>query len=388
MKLVFLSHSSEPIGGGEKCLSNLIKGIKAIHPGWELYLITPSSGTDRLADECSKYLSGRKRISARSWAIEKSRKNLFRRISYIVRLISKSAILISYMKKIRPDYCMTNTSVVPYLALSSKIMGIPHCWFIHEILALTWRNQCFIFGDDNTYRFIGKFSSTILVPSDYTRKFYIGKNISPDKIKVIRQAVEIPQHDNDVARTDKRYTVMSVGVYDSNKGHLDLLKAVNILTDEGIDIHCIIIGYDPETGYKDILDRYVKEKNLASHIELRDFTDDIFPVYKKTDVVVSCSRMETFGRTIAEARICGLPVIAAKAGAIPEQVNDGIDGLLFEPGDIAGLAQRLKECSNAEYRKRLSDNIPADLKARFSKERFASEFCRLTKTEKEHENLQ
>lgn len=69
-------------------------------------------------------------------------------------------------------------------------------------------------------------------------------------------------------------------------------------------------------------------------------------------------------------------------------VNDGIDGLLFEPGDIAGLAQRLKECSNAEYRKRLSDNIPADLKARFSKERFASEFCRLTKTEKEHENLQ
>ena len=165
-------------------------------------------------------------------------------------------------------------------------------------------------------------------------------------------------------------------------------------TDDSLDIIKKYSAQDSRIRYIDKQNEGIsKTKEAGLRIATGDYllffdNDDIFPEYKKTDVVVSCSRMETFGRTIAEARICGLPVIAAKAGAIPEQVNDGIDGLLFEPGDIAGLAQRLKECSNAEYRKRLSDNIPADLKARFSKERFASEFCRLTKTEKEHENLQ
>jgi glycosyltransferase involved in cell wall biosynthesis len=51
---------------------------------------------------------------------------------------------------------------------------------------------------------------------------------------------------------------------------------------------------------------------------------------------------EGFPRALVEAYACGLPVIASRLGALATLVRDGIDGLLFEPGDADGLAQRLR----------------------------------------------
>jgi glycosyltransferase involved in cell wall biosynthesis len=51
---------------------------------------------------------------------------------------------------------------------------------------------------------------------------------------------------------------------------------------------------------------------------------------------------ENFPRTIVEAYACGLPVIASRLGALPELVDDGVTGLLFEPGSAEDLARVLQ----------------------------------------------
>lgn len=51
---------------------------------------------------------------------------------------------------------------------------------------------------------------------------------------------------------------------------------------------------------------------------------------------------ENFPRTIVEAYACGLPVIASRLGALPELVDDGVTGLLFEPGSAEDLARVLR----------------------------------------------
>lgn len=51
---------------------------------------------------------------------------------------------------------------------------------------------------------------------------------------------------------------------------------------------------------------------------------------------------ENFPRTLVEAYACGLPVIASRLGALAELVEDGVTGLLFEPGDAADLAAKMK----------------------------------------------
>lgn len=50
---------------------------------------------------------------------------------------------------------------------------------------------------------------------------------------------------------------------------------------------------------------------------------------------------EGFPRSLVEAFACGLPVIASRIGALATLVDDGVTGLLFEPGDAADLAQKM-----------------------------------------------
>lgn len=56
-------------------------------------------------------------------------------------------------------------------------------------------------------------------------------------------------------------------------------------------------------------------------------------------VVVPSRWFEAFGLVVAEAMMLGLPVIAANAGALPEIVEHGVTGFLFNPGDAQDLAR-------------------------------------------------
>lgn len=55
------------------------------------------------------------------------------------------------------------------------------------------------------------------------------------------------------------------------------------------------------------------------------------------------SPMDNFPNTCIEAMAAARPVVAARAGGAAEMIEDGASGLLFEPGDAAGLAGRLME---------------------------------------------
>jgi len=58
------------------------------------------------------------------------------------------------------------------------------------------------------------------------------------------------------------------------------------------------------------------------------------------DALVHAGTQETFGLVILEAMACGRPVVAARAGAIPEFVDEGV-GLLAEPGSGARMAEAI-----------------------------------------------
>ena len=61
-------------------------------------------------------------------------------------------------------------------------------------------------------------------------------------------------------------------------------------------------------------------------------------------LVVPSIWLENYPLVIHEAFSAGRPVIASRLGAIPESIRDGVDGLLFEPGDAADLARTLQRC--------------------------------------------
>ena len=63
---------------------------------------------------------------------------------------------------------------------------------------------------------------------------------------------------------------------------------------------------------------------------------------KAVALVVPSICYENFPRVIVEAYSVGLPVIASRLGALAELVEDGITGLLFNPGDSKDLAKTIK----------------------------------------------
>ena len=73
---------------------------------------------------------------------------------------------------------------------------------------------------------------------------------------------------------------------------------------------------------------------------LTGFQPQMAPWYRALDVVVNASiRPEPFGRTLLEAMACGKAVVGPNAGGIPEFVQHGKKGLLYEMGNVGTLAE-------------------------------------------------
>ena len=66
--------------------------------------------------------------------------------------------------------------------------------------------------------------------------------------------------------------------------------------------------------------------------------------YAQSDIVVIPSEIyESFSYTTAQGMSCGKPVIASNIGGIPETLNNGKAGLLFNPGDVDDLNEKIKK---------------------------------------------
>jgi len=97
-------------------------------------------------------------------------------------------------------------------------------------------------------------------------------------------------------------------------------------------------GFDPEWVAQ--LRHRVDRLQLSDRIRFVGAVDDLRHEYRHADVFVLPSRFEGYGMVFAEALAAGLPVIAARAGAVPQVVPETA-GLLVPPDDSGALREAL-----------------------------------------------
>ena len=130
--------------------------------------------------------------------------------------------------------------------------------------------------------------------------------------------------------------------------NLDLLvTAASHILAERQDAHFVIVGKGP---YAPAVQQHVEKQGLTEHFLFTGFIPDkeLPNYYAAADVLAFPSTYETQGIVAIEAMATGTPVVAAAARSLPELINDGETGFLFEPGNAAALADAVLEALDGD----------------------------------------
>lgn len=188
----------------------------------------------------------------------------------------------------------------------------------------------------------------IIAVSNFTKsqilKYY---QVDEEKVSVVYNGIDsstLHFTDTELATTRKRFglddkpLLLFVGRVDDRRKGLDILiKALPKIL-EKVNANLLVVGKGDQTRFCSLADSSVK-----NNIKFTGFVDDITlkKCYALCDVYVCPSRLEGFGLTILEAMSAAKPIVAAKAGAIPEVLGDETNVILVETEDINSLAEAI-----------------------------------------------
>lgn len=118
-----------------------------------------------------------------------------------------------------------------------------------------------------------------------------------------------------------------------------LVEATAPLVRDFPDLRVLIAGQGPQG---EDLEALIRERGLAEHVVLMGFRADVPDVLAALDVAVSSSAFEGSPLAVMEFMEAALPIVATRVGGVPDLIDDGVHGLLVEPGDADGIAAAVR----------------------------------------------
>jgi glycosyltransferase involved in cell wall biosynthesis len=157
-------------------------------------------------------------------------------------------------------------------------------------------------------------------------------------------------------RHGRKAALLNVGNWVERKGTLDLLDAFGRLPPGLATLH-LVGRTDVERRYGSRVRARLAGADLAGRVVVHGpvTKEEVARLYRSADVFVLPSYREPYGTAYGEAMAAGLPVVGWRAGNLPHLAGNGREGLVLEPGDVAGLAAALERLADdPAYRERLA----------------------------------
>jgi glycosyltransferase involved in cell wall biosynthesis len=163
------------------------------------------------------------------------------------------------------------------------------------------------------------------------------------KIVVVSNGVQAIQDLPKPEQPTEPWTIGTMALFRPRKGTEVLLNALAILKQENVSVRLRAVGPFETPEYENDIMRQVQQLGVGDMIDWMGFQTDVNQQLRNMDLFVLPSLYgEGLPMVVLESMANAIPVVASRVEGIPEAVRDGMDGLIFEPGDAQDLANKLR----------------------------------------------
>jgi glycosyltransferase involved in cell wall biosynthesis len=188
-----------------------------------------------------------------------------------------------------------------------------------------------VLGAHNIMRTWWKWIDLYVFPSDFARRQLVSAGLPADRMVVKPHFVEDPG-----SVSDGSGGALFLGRLEVEKGVLELIETwrwvrgcqLEIIGDGPLKATVQSRLKDPELSHV-ALTGWLRQEEVASRLSSARL------------VAVPSLGDESFGLPVIEAFSHGVPVLASSRGALPELVQEGVNGVIADPLDAKGMAQRV-----------------------------------------------
>jgi glycosyltransferase involved in cell wall biosynthesis len=342
--VLFVSHSSE-LNGAERMLLDTIRGLDRRKFSPLLAVPRPGPLAEAAAGAGVECLA-----LPMKWTLTEANKVWKQPFSCVWNTRGKRAAA-RLIRSRGIGLVVTNTAAVWTGAKAARQTGVPHVWFVHEILDGERPLLKYVFGRKALVRRMTRLSDRIVANSDASARAFAGSG----KTVVVGNGIAArngPAPDSSAFRDslgiEPGASVAGIiGKIYPGKGQMEAVLAADILRRARPGLRLLVVGAVDDARYHGRIREAVGRLGLERNVLFLGYRDDLEGILGLLDVLVVASSVDSLGRIALEAMAAGTPVIAAAKGGLPEVVRDGETGLLVaspEPGLFAaGIARLLDD---------------------------------------------
>lgn len=141
------------------------------------------------------------------------------------------------------------------------------------------------------------------------------------------------------------FVIFMIAEVNKNKNHKQMIEAVKILKDKGIEVKVICAGEGP---LLDTVNKEIRDQDLTENIFMLGYRTDISELISICDVGIMMSYREGLPRSIMEFMSCGKPVIGTNIRGIRDLIKNNVNGYLVDVGNSQDTADRIEKLYKEE----------------------------------------
>ncbi len=273
------------------------------------------------------------------------------------------ARVVRRLKDRHPDLVVSNSEILCVGGMAARMARIPHVQVVHSLL-FQYRWQQYGWIIHWFIHFLSLWTNCFISVSESVRRMLMAYRIKKRQIALVpngfdaqgiraKSCLPLPPGMEDLIQ-GRSPVLMSVGRIAPMKGQDVLVEAVKRLRLQYPSMVCLMVGRrggpesmeDTESFLEHLMDQ-IHRYRLQDCVHFLGEVDYVPELLHHADVYVHPSFTESFSRVVAEALICGKPVVCTNAGALPEVVGP-LGAIMVQPGDTEALAQGILQVLEGE----------------------------------------